>query len=691
MSNDDIFREIADQLRPSPEVRAELLARIDAEPTGSGPAPEPAERRRRRLPAWGAAVAAITLAVAVAAVPGLLGRQAGTSDQSPAHPAPTSPASGYVGGTGDYSPVHDAVAAGIKPMPQGVTSVWGMGATQVSLQSAEDSVASWRQAAPVSGTWNTNAQVSGIDEGDLVKSDGHTIFVASGATVRLVSADGAGSTELSRIDTAEQAEASTDGTVQGPVAELMLYGTTLVALVTDYTPHLNAGAPTREPIGYLPYLATETRALLYDVSDPNSPRFLTALGQSGAPVSSRLSGDILYLVSQYVVADADAVRADDPSTFVPLVSDARGTTPLNAADIMLMPEPQEASYTVISSIDLSDNRRIDAQTVLSGAQSIYLAQDNLYLASVSDGEQPITGFADDTGTAFTSVITSTDLARVAVDDGELTAAAEGSVPGSVLNQFALDEFDGQLRVAVTMSGNTSSGWATHPALIVLDRNLKTVGILPKLAENETIQSVRFSGDVAYVVSFRQVDPLFAIDLSDPTAPSVMSELKIPGFSTYLHPWSDRFLLGLGMDGTDNGLTGGLKLSMFNTADPFAVTEAATLKVPFGDSEALRNHKAVLVDQEQGLIGFSAWSYGTGSAGLRYLVYRWDGTAFALLEDLQVGRASAGDPTSGQQAVRGLTIDDHLYVVSGSGVDVYAAGPTLGGEAVKVAAEQFGDG
>ncbi|NHB83816.1 hypothetical protein G7085_01540 [Tessaracoccus sp. HDW20] len=183
-----------------------------------------------------------------------------------------------------------------------------------------------------------------------------------------------------------------------------------------------------------------------------------------------------------------------------------------------------------------------------------------------------------------------------------------------MNQFALDEFGSHLRVAVTMTGPTASGWLTSPALLVLDQTLETVGMLPQLAVNESIQSVRFSGPTAYVVSFRQVDPLFAIDLSDPTAPAIMSELKIPGFSTYLHPWSDGLLLGLGIDGTETGPTSDLKLTMFDTSDPFDVTETATLKVSLNQAEALRNHKAVLIDEKSGLIGFAASSYDADATG-----------------------------------------------------------------------------
>ena len=728
MNNDDIFREIADQLRPSPEVRADLLARIDAEPAGSeasgnGPAdPTPAApeappaawaqpvalapvRRRRRFPAWGAAVAAVAAVALVVSAPGLLGRQAGMIDLSPADagtqaplPQPTkaplpelTKAPPAEPDASDYTEIYAAVLAGLKPKDSGGWfDSWGWPFGGFASGIEDHDVA--QPAAPSAeqgGTWDTNVQVDGIDEGDVVKSDGRTIFVAAESTIRLVTADGAGSRQLSQIDTRDQAVASTDGTLQGPVTDLMLHGTTLVALVTDFTPQMTRGLFGPRPDAYLPYVAKETKALLYDVSDPAAPRFLTSFGQSGQAVTSRLSGDVLYLVTRYDITDRDTVKAEDPWTFVPQVEDSSGRAALPASDIELLPEPQGASYTVASSIDLRRHARIDSQSVLGAADSVYLTQDNLYLASTTYSGQAISVDGDDRVPEFTGFDTRTDLTRIALKDGVLTAQASGSVPGEIVNQFALDEHEGFLRIAVTLTGTTSSGWTSGPALYVLDQGLKTVSVLPELAPGETIESVRFAGDVAYVVSFVQVDPLFAIDLSDPTRPSVMSELKIPGFSTYLHPWSDGLLLGLGRDGDAGGWINGMKLSMFDTSDPFAVTEAATLAVPFDEAAVLSNHKAVFIDKERSLIGFAAASH-SGSQDLHYLLYRWDGTAFSLVEDLPV--ADVWPTSAGQsltETVRGLTIGGHLYVASSAGVDVYDVDTVVDGSAVKVAAPRFG--
>lgn len=655
--NDDIFSEIRGQLRPEPHVKDRLLAQIDAESTTTATRP-------RRRPAWVAAAAAVALVAGLAFLPTLVPKGQDLSDPPPVLPA--APAES-AGNPEDYSEVYSAVQQAFVASPQAES--WG-GIFSAADGSKRVAFQAEATAAAADGTWTTNTQVADIDEGDIVKSDGATIFTAVGQDVVLVSADGAATTELARIDTTAEETDPTEGTVQGPVIDLMLHGSSLTVLVTEYTPRLSE-LPSSEPLTYLPYDASQTKALLYDVSDPSSPRFVTSLGQSGAYVTSRLSGDLLYLVTSYLVADRDSVDRDDPATFVPSVWEAQRPRPVGAGDFLIMPGPTTPSYTVISSVDLDSGERVDTHSVLGRADVTYMSRDNLFLASTDYQPTATPELLDGQKTGLRDVYESTNLVRISLHGGELGAAVQGAVPGRVLNQFALDQYEGRLRMAVTMTGTTTSGaWATYPTLLVLDDALQVVGSLPQLAVNEDIQSVRFDGPVAYVVTFRQVDPLFAIDLSEPTTPKVMSALKIPGFSTYLHPWSDGRLLGLGMDASETGQVTGMKLSMFDTSDPFDVSETATLKVSADDAEALRNHKAVFVDPERGLIGFAATSFGAaGPSPQRYLLYRYDdATGFTLLAELPLEQSAIGESV----AVRGMRIDGHLYVVSQGGVDVYRA-------------------
>ncbi|MEO7588584.1 MAG: beta-propeller domain-containing protein [Arachnia sp.] len=655
--NDDIFSEIADQLRPDPKVRARLFEALDAEPATPPLAPRP----RRRL-AWVAAAAAVAM-VGLAVVPTLIPSDRDLSDP----PVPLAPASHAAIDPDGYAQAYAAVQKAFVAFPQGDRLMSGTFAAADVARPAGFQVA---EAASTGdgGTWTTNTQVAGIDEGDIVKSDGRTIFTVSGHDVVLVSAAGADTTEVARIDTTAEDTGPTAGTVQGPVIDLMLHGNSLVALVTEYTPRLSE-LPASQPMTYVPYDASRTRALLYDVTDPSSPRFVTGLGQSGAYATSRLSGDLLYLVTDYQVPDRDAVDPDDPATFVPSVADAQGVTPVPAADLTIPSSPTGPSFQVITSIDLSSGQRLDTASVMGRADVTYMSDDSLFLASTTQQPTAASEFILDQDTGLREVTQKTDLVRVELADGGVTVAASASIPGMPLNQFALDHYEGHLRVAVTMDGATASGgWATYPTLFVLDDALNVVASLPKLAINEQIQSVRFQGPRAYVVSYRQIDPLFTLDLSTPTEPKVMSALKIPGFSTYLHPWAEGRLLGLGVDASDNGQVLGMKLTMFDTSDPFDVTEATTIKLPFHDAEALHNHKAVFIDPHRGLIGFAAGTPdGSGKVDTDYLLYRYDeATGFTLLGELPLQQSTTNQPAT----ARAMTIDTALYVVAPTGVDVY---------------------
>lgn len=689
--NEDIFKAMAAQMRPDKDVLASLEARLgDA---ADHPGAEPTVGRRRRT-GWVAAAACLLVLASGTLLPGAIGHGSSIDLADPPQPPAAAPAAPVdARDTGAAKQAHANVATGYEslyaavllasrnqgydPMRRSPGFATG-GSDDVASMPARAQGGAVRAGAvdsgAVKGGYQTNAQVAGIDEGDIVKSDGTTLYVASGKQVAVLAAEGGSTRVVARIDTGEGEAADTSAVkgklvAQGPVADMMLYGTTLVVVVTDYA--ADAGSlPSSVVSTYLPLEASVTKALLYDVSDPSRPRYLSSLGQSGAVVTSRLLDGVLYLVTEYLVSDPDSIKPGDPATFVPLVTRDGVASVVPARDAIPLPYAQGPRYAVASSIDLAARKRIDSEAVLGGSQTVYMSADNLYLAA-SDYEATLSAAqrksagVDDlrAGTG------ATHLARIALKAGELTLAAQASVPGQVLNQFALDEYEGHLRLATTVTGESKGGsWVTRPALYVLDAKLKLTGSLPKLATNESVQSVRFDGKVGYVVSFERRDPLFAIDLADPKKPKVMSALKIPGFSTYLDTWADGLLLGLGVDTGDDGAMRGLKLSMFDTSDLFDVTEQKKTKVDFDDSEALSNHKAVLVDRERGLIGFPALKWNDeGASTLRYLVYGYDPQkGFALKKQLPV-KAGDGWPVG----VRGLRIDDALYVASQNGVEVYS--------------------
>jgi inhibitor of cysteine peptidase len=644
---DKIFQEMAEQMRPDAELRDSVLARIEAEGAPAADPTAPAATPRRPWARWLApAVAAVTVAALIG-----VGVSGGWSINS----------GGTTSTAGDGVADYGTLYAAVRDAPASSQLVLGSG--------LEDRTSPKPQAA--SGSWATNVQVRAIDEGDLVKSDGHSIFVASGKQVSIVAAAGDGTRVLARIDTSTGEAGKSTGdrsTIQGPVVDLMLRGTTLVVLVTEYqarSSELPTSMPMPSQTVTLPLDASLTKALIYDVSDPAVPRYQGSLGQSGGLVTTRLADNVLYLVTEYLIADQKAATKDDPATFVPVLTQDQAVKVSRPDDCVIMPAPSGPTYTVVSSIDLEKRTRIDSESVFGGTSTVYMSEANLYLGMVD--ASPSKAVAEKAGAPKgLKQVTVTNLARISVDAGQLSLAAQGSVPGTLLSQFALDEHDNTLRVVTTLEGEDAKHrWVQRAGLYLLNADLNRVGAIPSLAKDESVRSVRFDGAVGYVVTFRSVDPLFAIDLAQPTAPRVLSALKIPGFSSYLHPWADGRLLGFGRDVTGGGEDRGMKLSMFDTSNPLAVTEMTTLRVKGDDSEALNDHRAVLVDASAGLIGFPVTSWDDNKAF--YEVYRYDqASGFA-----KVGRVKVqASLDRGVASVRGLTIDGTLYVTSPQSVFVY---------------------
>ena len=200
-------------------------------------------------------------------------------------------------------------------------------------------------------------------------------------------------------------------------------------------------------------------------------------------------------------------------------------------------------------------------------------------------------------------------------------------------------------------------------LYILGKNLVLKGKIEGLAENESIYSARFLGDTGYFVTFRRTDPLFAVDLSNPEQPKVLGELKVSGFSDYLHGYGENRLLGIGMEADeDTGQQQGMKLSMFDLADPADVKEEARFRLEnYNYSEALYNHREVLIDVEENLIGFSADGSDNGNYWRRYLVFSYENGAFVKKMELDMEGEDGG-----YMRMRATFIGDTLYLLCEDG-------------------------
>jgi uncharacterized secreted protein with C-terminal beta-propeller domain len=205
---------------------------------------------------------------------------------------------------------------------------------------------------------------------------------------------------------------------------------------------------------------------------------------------------------------------------------------------------------------------------------------------------------------------------------DIKYVGKADVPGHIINQFSMDEYKDNFRIATTTGHAWDSETKSTSGIYTLDANLKSLGKVDGIAPGEEIYSTRFVGDRAYMVTFKKVDPFFVIDLADATNPKILGKLKIPGFSDYLHPYDENHIIGFGKDATDAGEDEtlmrdldfawyqGIKIAMFDVTDVSNPVEM--FKTSIGDrgtsSPLLYDHKALLFDKAKGLMAFPVTVY-----------------------------------------------------------------------------------
>ena len=461
----------------------------------------------------------------------------------------------------------------------------------------------------------TNVRQEGVDEGDIVKTDGTYLYVVeeNGYVVDIVSVNG-GNMEKCGSVTLEK---------ECTIREIYLDTERKRMVLISEQDYMTADGGT-----------VETEALTYDIADVAEPKESGRMSQSGNYNTSRMANGYLYLFSTYYV-NSPIVR-EDPSTYVPLINEKE----MERSDICLPQVSQGCMYEVITSIDIANPDEIcDSTAIFSKGGQTYVSNQNIYYYE--------TQWED-------SDRYTTAVRKFAYQDGKLEGKAQGSFAGYLNDTFSIDEYQGKLRV-VTTDGDTN-------AVYVMDENLEITGAIEDLAKDERVYSARFIGDTGYFVTFRETDPLFSVDLSDPENPRIIGELKIPGFSEYLHFYGEDRLLGIGMAADENtGATEGVKLTMFDISDRTDVKEEATYVIEdaYGTDVAY-DYKAVLADPQKNLIGFAAY----GIRGEDYYLFTYEeetGFVCRLQEEIN-GNSSGG--------TRGLYIGDTLYVIRGNVIEAY---------------------
>jgi inhibitor of cysteine peptidase len=424
------------------------------------------------------------------------------------------------------------------------------------------------------GYSGTNIQVAGVDEVDIVKTDGEYIYLASGNKTIIVKAYPANEAQIvSQIESA------------GRVIGIFVNGDRLVVFEEESPYYALYDLRDSAEKFYMPYVAPKTYIKVYDVSDRANPSLQRELSTDGQYVSSRMIGDYVY-----VVITEPAYQQDDGVNLPKIYSDG-AEREVPATDIYYSAVADYYyTYTTIMVINTQDDsEEPTSATILLGASSnLYVSTDNIYLTFPVWG----TGVGDSE---------KTSIHRIQISGNNITYVANGQVPGTVLNQFSMDEYDGYFRVATTTwnDGNQNN-------VYVLNMSLNITGSLTNLAPGERIYSARFMGDRCYLVTFKQVDPLFVIDLNDPYDPEVLGYLKVTGYSDYLHPYDATHIIGIGKETTDAGTFAwyqGVKISLFDVSDVSNPVEISKLEIGDrgSDSPVLYDPKAFLFDRSRNLL------------------------------------------------------------------------------------------
>jgi uncharacterized secreted protein with C-terminal beta-propeller domain len=548
------------------------------------------------------------------------------------------------------------------------------------------------------GFSGTNVQEAGVDESDVVKTDGDYLYVANDSDVRIVAARPADA-----MNVVSYVKAG------GWIDSIYLYDAKLVVI---YRPS-NGGeypilyrAEEKIAVGmpyWIPY-QEKTGILIVDVKNPAAPETIKDIQVDGYLVASRITGGNLHVVSQYMpslpqleiwydgsemdkeaVTEANAQVLDSLTLddFIPKYSvcDAGGEEvdkglAIATEDFIRPREDNGGSMVSIITIDM-ENPAADFNSTgfIADVQNIYASTDALYLVStIYEYEETEEG--DEVATVWTNPTFETQIYKFDLGDS-VTYSAEGRVDGEILNQFSLGEYNGVLRIATT-TGATWDGTSKNHVFCLQNNGeaLNVIGSIRDLAPGERLYSARFMGDRGFLVTFIQVDPLFTLDLSDPANPSVAGELKVPGYSTYLHPLNENYLLSVGQDTTLEGdivKNGGMQLSIYDISDFSNPQLLHTAKI--GDSgtysEAMYNHKAIAFWPEQNLLALPVNEYAVTHTEEGDLwentfngmaVYRLtDDYDFDLLGRMDLYTYDETDTTYYYPSwYRGVFIDDYFY-------------------------------
>ncbi|WP_223192378.1 beta-propeller domain-containing protein [Paenibacillus sedimenti] len=523
--------------------------------------------------------------------------------------------------------------------------------TNKSAAPSASGAAAQSEAKATADYSSTNTQVAGVDEADIVKTDGTYIYHVNREQQNVLISKAYPSTEMKLVSTLDYKDFNPN--------ELYVDDKHLIVIGNanqryDHLPAPSVSSSTaaepntaleKKRMIYPVYSRQTVKAYMYDIADKANPKLVRDLELDGSYVSSRKIGSSLYLIANQYVDMYHLMKQNDLESApvdqgqqgqganpnVPFYKDSAISQDFQTIDyknIYYFPDSVASNYMLVAGLDLNKiEQGMNVSAYLGSGHNVYASNQNLFVAVTKYAPVQREPLTDKDGSApadrkliYPTYEPNTSVFKFKLDQGAAKYVAQGEVPGTVLNQFSMDENDGHLRIATTR-GNM---WATGEKDIsknnvyILNEAMQQTGKLEDIAPGERIYSARFMGSRAYMVTFKNVDPLFVLDLSNPSAPKILGALKIPGYSDYLHPYDENHLIGFGKETIETTLKGGqgvpdrtaafylgMKVSLFDVTDVSRPVEK--FKEVIGDrgteSELLHNHKALLFSRENNLLAF----------------------------------------------------------------------------------------
>ncbi|WOF15363.1 hypothetical protein F1737_01030 [Methanoplanus sp. FWC-SCC4] len=507
----------------------------------------------------------------------------------------------------------------------------------------------------------TNIQVEDVDEADFVKNDNKYIYIVKNKHLIITDAY-----------PAKDAEIVFDGRIEGIRAhDIFLNNDRLVVFGENRTEEWRTPKGSAAPVLFT---NINTNAWIYNIKDRKNPEILYTIELPGDYENARMIGNFVYAITQKSVNRYE-------ENLIPAVK-VNGVV-ADRADIWCPPigEYNYVMYTA-TSFDLKNPKPQSESFLMGWSNTFYMSKDNIYMAYSrhTPYEEPVfTGETDNTG----DIRLKTVIHRFSVDKGDIKYAATGLVPGRLLNQWSMDEYDKNLRAATTTDISGGEGPNRYNNVYVLNPGLEIIGKLEYIAPDEKIYSARFMGDLLYLVTFKQIDPFFVIDLSNPKQPGILGELKIPGYSDYLHPYDKNHIIGIGRSTEENKWGGvsaaGLKIALFDVTDlnnpglvdSVEIGEAGT------ESPVLRDHRAFLFDIHKNILVLPVYevtkipvensrypdSYSRGTWNGAYVFGINPDSGFELKGKIEQSKAGNTYWYTNDMIQRSLFMDNVIYTIS----------------------------